>query len=135
MRLPQKMDYALQAAVELGRLGDGVKVPAGEVADRLGLPRRFVEQQVSMLSRAGLVVCQRGPRGGCCLARSASEVSAGDVMRAVEGTLLEAPNPGSSFSSLWEDAAAAFEAVFDNVTLADLSSHIEAGRQSDVYFI
>lgn len=135
MRFPQKLEYALQAAVELGGLGDGVRVPAGEVANRLGLPRRFVEQQISVLSRAGLVTCQRGPGGGCCLTRSAGEVSAGDVMRAVEGTLLEAPNPDSAFSSLWEDAALAFVAVFDDVTLADLSSHIAKGRQSDAYFI
>ncbi len=135
MRLPQKLDYALQAAVELGRLGQSVRVPAGEIADRLSLPRRFVEQQISIMSRAGLVRCQPGPGGGCSLARPACEVSAGDVLRAVEGVLLEAPDSESPLASLWTSAAVAFQSEFDKVTLADLASQLGEVRGSEVYFI
>lgn len=135
MRLPQKLEYALRAAIELGRLGEGVTVPAGEVAERLGLPRRFVEQQISTLSRAGLVRCQRGPGGGCALARPAEDMTAGEVLRAVEGTLIESPDPESPLAPFWTAAICAFEGILDSVTLADLEAQLKRDADVDVYFI
>ena len=67
MRVSSRLDYALRALVELAERPVGTRVAAGDVADAIGLPRRFVEQQLTPLSRAALIECRRGPAGVACL--------------------------------------------------------------------
>ena len=76
MRVSQRLDYALRALVLLAEQPPGEFVASGDLADRLGMPRRFVEQQVTLLAREGIVECRRGASGGCALAREATEVTA-----------------------------------------------------------
>ena len=82
MRVSQRLDYALRMLVLLAMQPAGTQVAAGDLADRLGLPRRFVEQQISSLSRAGIVRSRRGAAGGCVLARPAETISVRDVVEA-----------------------------------------------------
>lgn len=106
MRVSQSLDYAVRALVLLALQPTGAYIAAGELADRLGLPRRFVEQQVTALSRAGIVQCRRGASGGCALARQASDVSVLDVVQAIQGDVLDVPRvTGSAASALWQEAA------------------------------
>jgi len=75
MRVSQRLDYALRAIVLLAAQPPGDYVAAGDLADRLLMPRRFVEQQISVLTRAGIVESRRGSNGGAALSRPASEIS------------------------------------------------------------
>ena len=54
-----------------------------------GLPRRYLEQVLQQLVRAGILKGVRGPRGGYRLARERRRVSVGEVVRVVQG--LEEP--------------------------------------------
>ncbi len=122
MRVSQRLDYALRALTAIAALPDGVTVAAGEVADRLGLPRRFVEQQITVLSKSGLVVSQRGARGGCSLARPASDISVAEVVEALQGTVLDVPSvTDSAVSEMWGRAAAHLRDTLDQTTIADLA--------------
>lgn len=122
MRVPQRLDYALRAAVLLALQPEGEHVAAGDLAERLGLPRRFVEQQMTALAHAGIVRCRRGATGGCALARPASEVSALEIVRAVQGDVLDVPRvTNSAASDLWSDAADVLGGFFAGVTLAELA--------------
>lgn len=126
MRVSQAADCALRALVELARAGGDVPVPAGAVADRLRLPRRFCERQVTALARAGLVRCRRGGGGGCALARPASAITVADALRATEGSLLDAPRTsGSATAEAWLAAAVALGETLSSISIADL-----AARQS-----
>jgi Rrf2 family protein len=128
VRVSQRADYAMRALVLLALQPDGEYVAAGDLANRLGLPRRFVEQQITALARADIVRCRRGATGGCALARSARDVSALDVVRAVEGGVLDVPHvTGSAATMLWTDAAESLESFLAAVSLADL-----VRRQSDL---
>jgi Rrf2 family protein len=103
-------------------------IAAGDLADHLGLPRRFVEQQITALARAGIVRCRRGAAGGCALARSAREVTVFDVVQAVQGEVLDVPHvTGSAASALWSDAADQLSTYLGTVNLAAL-----AQRQRDL---
>jgi Rrf2 family transcriptional regulator, iron-sulfur cluster assembly transcription factor len=118
MRVPQNLDYALRALVLLALQPAGDYVAAGDLADRLGLPRRFVEQQVTSLSRAGIVRCRRGASGGCSLARPASEISVLAVIEAIQGEVLDVPRvTGSVASAVWQDAAEHLTEHFRTVSL------------------
>jgi Rrf2 family protein len=123
VRVSQRLDYTLRGLTLLAQLPPGTYVAAGEIADTLGLPRRFVEQQFSALARAGLVDCRRGAGGGCALTRLPADVTVGQVVRAVQGTVIDVPRvTGSAVSEMWSGAAAALESALDGVTLADLAT-------------
>lgn len=138
MRVPQRLDYALRSAVLLAQQPDGVYTPAGELADRLGLPRRFVEQQITALSRSGVVRCRRGAAGGCALARPASAVTVLDIVLAVQGEVLDVPRvSGSATSTLWSDVAEEIGRFLGAVALSDLAAKQREmdGAAASMYWI
>ncbi len=88
MQISAKTDYAVRALLLLAsRSPDLVKVEVLTVQQ--GLPRKFVESILSELRRAGLVRSQRGAEGGYALARPATEITIGAVIRVVDGPLAE----------------------------------------------
>ena len=138
MRVPQSLDYALRALVLLALQPVGDYVAAGELANHLGLPRRFVEQQVSALSRAGIVRCKRGASGGCELNRPAREITVLDVVEAVQGDVLDVPHvTGSSTSVLWEETVDHLGGFLASVSLEDLAERQRAidGAAASMYWI
>lgn len=121
MRLSQRVDYAVRALVLLAAQQPGTYVAAGDLADRLLLPKRFVEQQVSALARSGLLNCRRGAFGGCALASSPESVTVRSIVTALEGEVIDVPHQDRlATTELWRGMAEAAEAYLDSVTLADL---------------
>lgn len=128
MRVSQRLDYALRALIELVGAPADTPIAAGDLAERLRLPKRFVEQQVTSLAHAGIVTCRRGASGGCALARDADEITVADLVRAIQGEILDVPRQqGSASAELWSRAASALEEFFDSVTLREL-----AARQTEL---
>jgi Rrf2 family protein len=122
VRVTQRIAYTVRALVELAASGEGGPVPAGELADRLGLPRRFVEQQFGAVAKEGIVECRRGFNGGCMLGRPAEEITVGDVVRALQGEVLDVPRvTGSAVSDMWADVADDLATSLDGFTLAELA--------------
>jgi Rrf2 family protein len=62
-----------------------------DIAERQDIPRRFLENILSELRRAQLVVSHRGKNGGYTLARPGREISFAEVIRSIEGPLALAP--------------------------------------------
>ena len=123
MRVSQRLDYTLRGLTALAEQEPGAQVPAGTIADRLGLPRRFVEQQFTALARAALVECRRGAGGGCQLSRPAEEITVGEIVRAVQGSALDVPRvSGSAVSEMWATVAVELDASLEDVTLAELAA-------------
>jgi len=123
MRVPQSLDYALRAIVLLALQPEGEYVAAGDLADRLGLPRRFVEQQITRLARHGLVRCRRGASGGCALALPSAEITALDVVSAIQGDVLDVPRvTDSATSALWSQAADELAGFLARTTVEQLAA-------------
>lgn len=122
MRVSQRLDYTVRGLTALAERPFGTYVAAGEIADELALPRRFVEQQFTALARAGLVDCRRGAGGGCSLARPADEITVVEVVRAVQGAVLDVPKvTGSAVSEMWANSASSLETTLEETTLYDLA--------------
>ena len=139
MRVSQRLDYALRAMTALAAVPAGEYVVAGDLADRLGLPRRFLEQQLTAVAKRGLVTCQRGAGGGCALARPASEISVAEIVRALQGEVLDVPHvTGSAVSEMWAHAAAGLQKEFEVVDLATLAkrqAEFDAASSPAMYYI
>jgi Rrf2 family transcriptional regulator, cysteine metabolism repressor len=107
------------------------------VAERHNLSEHYLEQLVAPLRNAGLVKSVRGAYGGYKLSRSPEEITAGDVIRVLEGPIspvefTEEEDPGRR--ELWRKIRDAIAEVMDNTTLADLNSHSSDGDQDSYMF-
>ena len=73
--------------IDLARYSEDEPVSISSIAARQDISERYLEQLVGMLKKAGLVRSIRGAAGGYVLARGTGEISVGDVLRALEGSL------------------------------------------------
>jgi len=62
-------------------------IPLKSVAQRQGISEYYLEQLMSILKKAGLVRSVRGVYGGYTLAHNPSEITVGDILRALEGPI------------------------------------------------
>uniref|UniRef100_UPI00135C4C3E RrF2 family transcriptional regulator n=1 Tax=Geminicoccus flavidas TaxID=2506407 RepID=UPI00135C4C3E len=91
----KKLSLALEAVTDIAFHGGSDPVQSQDIARRLNLPRRYLEQVMQQLVRAGLLKGVRGPRGGYRLARERRRISVGEIVRVVQGeTDLNGPMPG-----------------------------------------
>ncbi len=152
MRLSTKTRYGVRAIFDIAYHGQdqpGVAAQAKDIARREDIPLRYLEQIFQDLKRAGLVESKRGPRGGYFLKRSASEITLGDVVRALQGPIEEmfvvedageaharrhdddepaargevrarAVTSRTVTTALWRELAAHVSHWFDSVSISDL---------------
>lgn len=87
MKLSTKGRYGLRALIDLAEYSEVEPVSISSIAERQNLSERYLEQLMSLLKKAGLVKSIRGAGGGYVLARDMRDISVGDVLRALEGSL------------------------------------------------
>ena len=85
MKISTKGKYGLRAMIDLAQYSEQEAVSISSIAQRQKISESYPEQLVAKLKKAGLVVSIRGAAGGYRLARPASGISVGDVLRALEG--------------------------------------------------
>ena len=134
MKISTRSRYGLRALVELASCNEGECMPLRIIAERHGMSEYYLEQLFAPLKKAGIVTSIRGPQGGYRLSRPPQEVTAGDVMRVLEGTLspvdcLEdesyacaaASCENCNTKSLWAKLYAGVSEMLDTICLADLA--------------
>ena len=133
MQVSAKTDYALRAAAELARAAaEGTGPVKGEwISEAQGIPKKFMENILHDLKRAGIVRTRRGASGGYWLARPPEDIPLAEVIRAVEGPLanvrgewpeaVEYPGAAESLQEVWIAVRANLRAVLESVTLAHLA--------------
>jgi Rrf2 family nitric oxide-sensitive transcriptional repressor len=132
VRLTRYTDNALRCLTYLA-LHDGEAVTAADIAKRMRMSEDHLFKVVAGLAAAGYVETQRGRGGGVRLKRKAESIRIGAVVRATEESLalVECFDPVTNecpiasacvLARSLDRALAAFLAVLDEVTLADLVS-------------
>ena len=133
MKFSTKSRYALRLMAELARYAPGTTVPLKEISERQNLSLKYLEQIVTPLARVGLVKSERGSQGGYRLSRPAAQITAGDILRAVEGEIVPVPCLATSAEScphraqcetlgFWEGLNQVINQYIDSATLEKLSS-------------
>ena len=125
MHLTRYTDYSMRMLLCLGAQPDRVSSIA-EIARAYGISQNHLMKVAHDLGKAGYVEALRGRLGGLRLARPADKINVGEVVRRTEqgfeladcGSCVIAPACG--LSGVLDEALAAFMAVFDRYTLADL---------------
>jgi Rrf2 family protein len=87
LKLTKKADYGLMAMKHLAERADQSACSAKDVADAYSIPPEALAKILQRLAKAGLLNSQHGINGGYTLARPATEISAYEVIRAIDGPL------------------------------------------------
>ena len=121
MKLSSKGRYGVRALFDIAFFNSGRPTQVKDIAERQGIPPRFLEQIFQDLKRAHIVSSKRGPQGGYSLAREAAEIRLGDVVRALEGpVVLSDPSATSAGTPAAQESGRITDAV-----LGDLAARIE----------
>lgn len=132
MKLSTKGRYGLQAMVDLGVYSKEKHVSLKSIAERLSMSENYLEQLMALLKKNKLIISTRGAQGGYALAKPPEEITIGEILRALEGSL--APTDCSCKNnvvhcamdgkcvtkSVWEKIRDSIDKVVDNITLDQL---------------
>ena len=129
LAITSKSPYAVRALAELARSGGSGPVPIGEIARRRDIPVQFLEGLFATLRRAGILVSQRGVKGGYSFARPPEELTVLEVVEALEGSL------GAEATGVFADAVGALRAQLGGVTIAEVAQREARAAGAAMYYI
>ena len=150
MRLSKKTEYALRALIYAARFPDGTTFQIRDLAEKNGIPKKFLELILLELKNAGILSSRRGVGGGYLLARRPETIRAVEVVEVFEGPIaVVEPEKGSgkaireepypAVARLVAEASGAAAAVLSRWTLGDLvreeAEATERRRRNVMYFI
>lgn len=118
------------------KYGEG-PISLKSIAKDHDLSEHYLEQLIAPLRNALLVKSVRGAYGGYMLAKEANQITAGDIIRVLEGPIspvevLEDEEPAKR--DLWIKIRDAVKDVLDNTTLEDLANFEDKGDQEYYMF-
>lgn len=133
MKISTKGRYALRMMLELAGSNPNEYITIKNIAARQEISEKYLEQIITVLSRAGFVKSTRGSQGGYRLAKPAREYTVGMILRLIEGSLVPVAcmedNPNLCLRQkdcvtldIWKQIDEAVRQVVDNITLEDLVS-------------
>jgi Rrf2 family protein len=129
LRLSKKLMFAIEAVLDIAYNAAAAPVQSREITRRQGIPRRYLEQVLQQLVRAGILSGVRGPRGGYRLARERRRITVGEITRIVRA-MERAEDPiadpaGSELGHkvvrpLWQELQGDIMAKLDGISIEDL---------------
>lgn len=137
MKISTKGRYGLTIMMELAaKFGEG-PTSLKSIAERNQLSEHYLEQLVAPLRNAGLVKSIRGAYGGYILSKEPETITAGDVIRILEGPIspvdfTEEDDPAKR--DLWLRIRDSIASVMDSTTLHDLVNFHDAGKVDNYMF-
>src|SRR5690606_24733117 len=137
LKISTKGRYGLTIMMDLAKHHGGGPISLKSIAQRHDLSEHYLEQLIAPLRNAGLVKSIRGAYGGYLLSRLPEEITAGDVIRVLEGPIspvefTEEEDPAKRY--LWLRIRDSISAVLDSTTLLDLIQYQDDGRTNSYMF-
>jgi Rrf2 family protein len=145
LSISQKCQYAVRATLELAKRYGQKPTSIGEIAASQAIPPRFLEVILNEMRQPGFVQSSRGIRGGYQLAKPPGEITIGQVIRFVDGTLEPVKciteqggksscsfKPGCALVEVWIQAQQAVERVYDSTTFELLVAREKELQRNEV---
>ena len=145
MKISTKGRYALRMVIDLAEHADDGFISLKDIAARQGLSKKYLEQIVTPLNRAGLLKSGRGAQGGYRLAKNTTDYTVGEILRAIEGSfapiscLEDEENQCENYDTcatieFWEGLYKVVNEYLDGTTLYDLVE-IQKEKMGGNYYI
>ncbi|NMM44876.1 Rrf2 family transcriptional regulator [Rhodospirillaceae bacterium KN72] len=129
MRLTKKLMFAIEAVLDIAYHAADLPVQSKEIADRQGIPRRYLEQVLQQLVHANILRGVRGPRGGYRLAKERRRITIAEIANVVaemEGGRDPLTDPAGSelghtvLRPIWQEIEEYAMQRLDQTTIEDL---------------
>lgn len=139
MKISVKSDYACRAVEALALHHPNERpLRIEEIAQQEAIPANYLVQILNELKSNGLIQSRRGKAGGYMLARPPAEITVGDVLRAVNGEILELSSLAQTagrmeIQRVWDRLKQGTEQIADGITFDQLCA--EANRTPQMYYI
>lgn len=141
MKISSKGRYGLAAMISLSKSYENNEyITIISIAEKLGISKIYLEQVFSLLKRANLVISVKGAQGGYQLSRSPNDITAFDILNAIETSLFEKTDSSVSNNAIhieksmnllvWDELDKAIFNTLSSKTLHDLAE--EADRYTQV---
>lgn len=137
LKISTKGRYGLTIMMELAQNYGDSPTSLKSIAEKHQLSEHYLEQLVAPLRNAGLVKSVRGAYGGYILSKQPEEITAGDIIRVLEGPISpvdfeEEDDPAKR--DLWIRIRDSIANVLDSTTLAHLISYKDEGVTTEYMF-
>ncbi len=141
MMISTKGRYALRLMVDLAQNNSGENIALKDIAKRQNISIKYLEQIITVITKAGYVISTRGSNGGYKLAYSPDYYTVGMILRLTEGSLAPVACLDGEVNNcerkeecmtlfVWEKLYKSICDVVDNITLEDIIN-----RNTDNYII
>ncbi|HTJ79571.1 MAG TPA: Rrf2 family transcriptional regulator [Rariglobus sp.] len=137
MKLSVKVDYACRVLAQMAKYhGTDELAHIEQLAEVEAVPANYLVQILSELRNGGLITSRRGKQGGYALARPPAEITLYDIVKLIEGDVLELNAAGEGHSGrrvdqVWREVRAVLEKKCKGVTLEEFG----AKRTDEMYYI
>jgi Rrf2 family protein len=137
MKISRKVEYACRVLAQLARSHGGGRMPhIEELADLEKVPANYLVQILNELRNAGLINSRRGKQGGYILARSPAEITVADIVKAIDGEILEgSAEPGGESGACVAKVLGDLARDFGESAAKRTLQNILAAESSQMYFI
>ena len=150
MKLSKKSEYAFRALIYAAGFPEGTTFQIKDLAEKNGIPKKFLELILLELKNAGILKSRRGVGGGYLLARRPDAIRSSEIIRVVEGPIGSSREPKGggnpsgeetsyAVARLVREASEAIDAVLDRWTISDLAREeqdaADRKRRTVMYFI
>ena len=133
MKISAKVDYALQAVVEIAvATKKDSLISTEEISSRRDIPEKFLEGILTLLRKSGVINSYRGPSGGFELAKKPQDIAVADIIRIIDGPLaavrgfapeeIDYAGPVKNVADVWIATRASLRNVLENISIADILS-------------
>ena len=142
MIISSKGKYGLVALMDICLYSGSEAVTLKSVSKRQNISERYLEQIFSILRKGGIITSKKGAQGGYFLARTAADITVGEILNILEGDLKivspsEERNDIECFmqKNIWNNINRQIEEYFNSVTLEALVKGYIEGKIAIMYYI
>jgi len=142
MRLTTKSRYGTRMVLDIAIHGNEMPVSVSEISKRQNISQKYLEKLIRKLKQGNIIQSHRGPFGGHMLAKPASEITIGDLVRLLEDTTAltdcaetdnkicgECNQAGECITQwVWIEASKAMFERLDDITIESLLNKFDNGH-------
>ncbi len=137
--------YALRIMIHLAIYSNDNFISLKDISNRYEISAKYLEQIIALLNKAGYLISSRGNNGGYKLSKDPKEYTAGDILRAAEGSLSPINCLKNEINQcersekcitldFWKNYYKVINDYVDSVTLYDLAENAKTLIENDCNF-
>ena len=136
MKLSTRSRYGTRMMIDMAERYNQGPVQIGDIARRVDVSVKYLEQLIIPLKKSGYIASVRGPKGGHMLTKAPQDITIGEIVGVLEGGIslsdcVEDPKVCEKSKDcltrcLWEEAT---QAMHDKLNATTLAEMIESGKR------